>query len=512
MIYLVCALYAEAAPFIRRLHLKREDVRTSFQEFSDGETTRLLITGVGQVQAAVAIGSLCERYRPTAKDLLVLVGSCASLQEEVSKGSLYLCNTLVDEGTGRTFYPDLLQTLDLPEAQILTGAKLLSQSQGMCTKGEGIELYDMEAAAVYQAGSYFFAPHQMLFLKVVSDAGTADTVTREALQDVMEQQADNILAQIEQMHKSLQKEDLIWTQKEEELAQKWCQDLCCSKTMQASMMQKLRYICLSKDWEELEAWMEDKYERGELPVSSRKYGKQWMEQFREWEPKKSSTKDEKISTTPYTGERFSHIYVEKRVKNHPRTKQILDKFPKAKIVWIDHYKDVFCRRGQSFGVQQKGQNLILAQKEGRLVYEGAKVCPSFGNEYFYYTSCVMNCIYDCEYCYLKGMYPSGHMVIFVNLEDIFAELELILKQHRAYVCVSYDTDLIGIDAMTGFVDAWEQFTRAHENLYIEIRTKCGRMDVWEKEPCPRVIYAFTMSPQRIVENCEKRTADRKSVV
>lgn len=55
---------------------------------------------------------------------------------------------------------------------------------------------------------------------------------------------------------------------------------------------------------------------------------------------------------------------------------------------------------------------------------------------------MMNCIFDCEYCYLKGMYPSGNLVVFVNLEDIFAELEALLAQKSIYLCVSYDADLV----------------------------------------------------------------------
>ena len=43
---------------------------------------------------------------------------------------------------------------------------------------------------------------------------------------------------------------------------------------------------------------------------------------------------------------FSHIYVEKEIRNHKRTKEILERFPKAQVIAIDHYKDVFCRRGQ----------------------------------------------------------------------------------------------------------------------------------------------------------------------
>ncbi len=209
----------------------------------------------------------------------------------------------------------------------------------------------------------------------------------------------------------------------------------------------------------------------------------------------------------YCNGTFSHIYVEEAIKEHPRTKQILEKFPKAECISIHHYKDVFCRKGQSFEQQHQSPALILAGKQGRLVYEGAKVCQSFGNENFYYTSCVMNCIYDCEYCYLKGMYPSGNLVIFVNLEDIFAEVEELLTSQEVYLCVSYDTDLMALEDVTEFVTEWVEFTKKHPKLQIEIRTKCGRKDLWERlSPVSRVVYAFTLSPDKVVKGYENRTA------
>ena len=41
---------------------------------------------------------------------------------------------------------------------------------------------------------------------------------------------------------------------------------------------------------------------------------------------------------------FSHVYVEKGVAEHPRTKQILEKLNNTTVIEIDHYKDVFCRK------------------------------------------------------------------------------------------------------------------------------------------------------------------------
>ena len=200
---------------------------------------------------------------------------------------------------------------------------------------------------------------------------------------------------------------------------------------------------------------------------------------------------------------FSHVYVEKGVAEHPRTKQILEKLNNTTVIEIDHYKDVFCRKKQSISAQSNAKALILAENTSGCIYEGAPVCQSFGNENFYYCSCMMNCIFDCEYCYLKGMYPSGNLVVFVNLEDIFAELEALLAKKSIYLCVSYDADLVAIESLTGFVREWIAFTKKHENLTIEIRTKSGRCDLWSNyEACDRVIIAYTVSPQRVAAEYE----------
>lgn len=214
--------------------------------------------------------------------------------------------------------------------------------------------------------------------------------------------------------------------------------------------------------------------------------------------------------------KFSHIYIEKGISENPRTKRILEHFPSANRIYIDHYKDVFNRSRQSVVTQHNSQSLIIAERTGAKIFEGAPVCQSFGNEHFYYTSCIMNCIYDCEYCYLKGMYPSGNMVIFVNLEDYFVELEELLKKHPVYLCISYDADLVACDKLTGYISEWIEFTRSHENLTIEIRTKSGRLDLWEENvTCDRVIVAFTISPEKIstkYEHMAATTADRLEAV
>lgn len=176
------------------------------------------------------------------------------------------------------------------------------------------------------------------------------------------------------------------------------------------------------------------------------------------------------------------------------------------LIEIDHYKDVFCRGRQNYSLQKQSPCLILAEKHQNLLYKGAPVCQDFGNQHFYYTSSVMNCIYDCEYCYLQGMYPSANMVVFVNLEKVFEQVEVLLDRHPVYLCVSYDTDLLAVEHILGYVKEWIGFAAAHPELKVEIRTKSASINALEQIiPSDNVILAWTLSPDKIAECFEHNT-------
>jgi len=80
---------------------------------------------------------------------------------------------------------------------------------------------------------------------------------------------------------------------------------------------------------------------------------------------------------------FSHIYVEKEIQNHPFTKDILAKFPKAQIIEIEHYKDKFNSYSQNFRSQKHSQKLILAKKEAPFLYEASDLIQKQDTNFLY---------------------------------------------------------------------------------------------------------------------------------
>lgn len=204
--------------------------------------------------------------------------------------------------------------------------------------------------------------------------------------------------------------------------------------------------------------------------------------------------------------RFSRVYIEDAIRDHPRTRRILSGLPHASRIRINHYKDVFCRKNQDFSAQKNSPQLILAQKKDTFLYEGSPMCDSFGNKNFYYTNDIMNCPYQCEYCYLQGLYPSANLVIFVNLEDTLLAIEEKLSVETMYICISYDTDLLALESRTGFVGDWITFSQKHPSLTIELRTKSAMFHTIAMHTPPKnLILAWTLSPEMVIREFEHRT-------
>lgn len=213
----------------------------------------------------------------------------------------------------------------------------------------------------------------------------------------------------------------------------------------------------------------------------------------------------KISSPPSPPKLFSHLYIEKGVLNHPHTRTLIEKFDASHIIVIDHYKEVFNRSNQSFGAQSGAKKLILARKEGKFLHEGSQFSDGFGHEQFFYASSVMGCLYDCDYCYLQGLYPSANTVLFVNLEDAFAQL-LPYLGCDTLVATSYDTDTLAIESLTHQTRLWLEFASQQNHLHLEIRTKSANIKALKNiSPNERVTLAWTLSPQEIIERYEHAT-------
>ncbi len=332
MLIISAALYSEAKPFIEFYNLKKDLSYPSFQVFRK-EDTALYITGTGPMEAAIITAAFLTRESPAAADLFLNIGICGSRRRDLPLGTPVLCNKLIEAETGRTYYPDVLYSHPFREGSIITSCRrqteLPDSSEGSimedCFSNEtssisengfrnenssasedgfrnenssasvngfiksgaalpaenALPFADMEAAALYKAGRYFFQPHQMFFIKIISDyLMPAPPSLKEAI-DVSRLVGDNVevIAQwINGLLNKFSETTNDFTKEETEYIRQLSESLKLSVTMEHELTQYLRYCKLVKgDFLSFTSLLAKEMP---LPVKSKLEGKKYLDYFK----------------------------------------------------------------------------------------------------------------------------------------------------------------------------------------------------------------------------------------
>lgn len=201
------------------------------------------------------------------------------------------------------------------------------------------------------------------------------------------------------------------------------------------------------------------------------------------------------------------IYIEANLFQHPRTVAILARFPKARIIECDRYSEVFNPKSQNFRLQKLKPALILAEKFRQFVLP-APTGYGIGSKRNYYFSHVLNCLYDCRYCFLQGMYQSANYVLFINYEDFQDEIRRVCSENpkeTIHFFSGYDCDSLALEPVTGFANEFLPFFAEIPNAWLEIRTKSTQIrSLASRDPLPRCIVAFSLSPDIIAKKVEAK--------
>lgn len=295
MLYIITALYEEAAPFLSALSLKK-DLSFPHYELFQNDNVQLLITKSGAIPAAVGISSLLTCHPPGPEDFFLSVGTAACSDTSVAVGTPYLIQSIVNQASGRCFYPELLYRSPFAEAGLITSPIVLTEPPvRTCSPAPPSlisadlssavpVLYDMEGSAVFEAARTYLDCHQIALIKIVSDHMTelvslslAELRTR--IRSCMEQHTAAILSWAEAVQSQLQTTAGFSSEEESFL-------LCAQAALQLSaastcqLRQLMLYLHLSRP-----GYLSNLQQNLNLLLQSkkctRKEGKQYLEQLRQ---------------------------------------------------------------------------------------------------------------------------------------------------------------------------------------------------------------------------------------
>lgn len=274
MIFIVCALAAEARPLISALSLRKDEFPCPYDTYFDVDSTCVLVlSGIGNVAAASATSYLLTRFSfQPDQDYLINFGSCAG-----NDPGLYLIHKITDEITGRNFYPDMIYDLSSCGLPLSSEKALVTVPKVVSSLPDPSLLYEMEASGIFQSAARFCPPHRMFFLKYVSDSGEDDPkkITSALLTKRAEEQVPSVLSVLAFLQKQNGPEENI----DEDLFISTCLALRLSETLRHELRQLFHYAKASgADMESLLSQLE---KEEKIPCRSKKEGKEVLYVIRE---------------------------------------------------------------------------------------------------------------------------------------------------------------------------------------------------------------------------------------
>lgn len=159
MLFIVCALACEARSLISHFRLELIGNASPFPVYTSS-SIGLIVTGVGKIQTASAVGYLQGLMGNRLHSAWLNVGIAG--HASMPLGSGILAHQILDRSSGRSYYPTFVIDRPVKTASVWT----VEQPE---THYEGDGVYEMEAAAFWGAASRFTITELIHCYKIISD-------------------------------------------------------------------------------------------------------------------------------------------------------------------------------------------------------------------------------------------------------------------------------------------------------------------------------------------------------
>lgn len=293
MTILLCALKCEAEMLIKHYNLKRTDTKAFSIYTDENEKIILVITGVGKINAANAMGFIAGKYDIDSGDSIINFGTAALKNAgKLKMGDLVLGNKITDLNQNRDFYPDMLintsEIRSIKEGTIYSSDHVIAKetlATDLPTEIPVDTVIDMEASSFFRAANSYIGAHQMHFLKIISDNGIDQATDYKALslqiEKIITEKENEITAYI----------DLVCAFSEEKLEnvielspdnqilfERMSEALKCSLSMERELYQL--FIYKESEKRDIRPYFAEYELRELLPCKSKREGKVLLDEIR----------------------------------------------------------------------------------------------------------------------------------------------------------------------------------------------------------------------------------------
>jgi spore photoproduct lyase len=204
------------------------------------------------------------------------------------------------------------------------------------------------------------------------------------------------------------------------------------------------------------------------------------------------------------------LFIERRALDYPMTQEILARYPQLPRTEIDSYQNLAADKlGINVRLRAEKGSLVLAVKDGELVRPVDRdLFRPTPQQYYIIHS--LGCPFDCEYCFLYDYLDHQRPTIFVNLDDLFTRLQMIITQHSPLTTIFHAgefSDALAFDHLTNLSAPLVSFFAKQPHAQLELRTKSDNVsNLLGLDHRGKTVVSWTFNPDEVVQRSEHLTA------
>src|SRR5574343_628973 len=208
---------------------------------------------------------------------------------------------------------------------------------------------------------------------------------------------------------------------------------------------------------------------------------------------------------------FERIFIEKEVLDLGLAQEILKKLGRLDFEIIEKIDDIIGKVKKPYLQKRESINLFIGKKRGSLVKKAPDAYGVLGEPRFYFIH-DLNCIYECQYCYLQGYFNSPDLVFFINHEEICQEIEKkILEFDKGiWFHAGEFSDSLALSHLSGELPFLFDLFKRYPKAYLELRTKSVNIkELLKLDPIENIITSFSLSPDEAIKEFDLKTPPLK---
>ena len=209
-------------------------------------------------------------------------------------------------------------------------------------------------------------------------------------------------------------------------------------------------------------------------------------------------------------QRFKRILVEEAAWDYAMTRRILARLSGVPVTVIPDREVLRPREAAPAAwLEESKTTLLLAVQKGPFW----RACPGT-KEYiccgYQVLQVALNCPFDCTYCILQSYVNLPAVTVFVNTEDLEAELKARWAEAPDRVWrlgTGEFGDSLALDKLTGLHEILVPLVARHPRAFLEIKSKWHRLEhLLPLGPNPQVIFAWSLNPLELIREAEHFSA------